>query len=284
MLENLLSAQSLKASKLICIIISNSVKYSMKISHLSVSRKQCWDLCEQQYKYRYHLNVVSNKPQQIYFTYGQIIHKGAELYVESKGSNTLEHYIKNIIEGNIAIQRDSDNKSKISLPIAYQRKIGDHVRAIKNITEYSGFDGDLEFEFKLDLDPPNNITAYGFIDRLIKKNDKIFIIDYKTTKKGPYRKNKFTIKSDLQMQTYALVVKELFNIKAENIVLALFYLDGCELISVSFSEETLQNCKKTLIETYKKIINKDPDEVHGNVGEHCRRCDYNDICPFFKKG
>ena len=56
----------------------------MNISYLSVSRKQCWDLCEQQYKYRYHLNMVPNKPQQFYFTYGQIIHKGAELFVESK--------------------------------------------------------------------------------------------------------------------------------------------------------------------------------------------------------
>lgn len=257
----------------------------MNISYLSVSRKQCWDLCQQQYKYRYHLNVVPNKPQQIYFTYGQVVHKGAELYVESKGEKTLEYYIKNIIEGNISLDRKSDKKSgRIELPQSYHSKLGDHVRAIKKLTDYLGFDGEIEFEFNHDLDPPNNIKAFGFIDRLIKKNDKIFIIDYKTTKKGPYRKNKFTIKDDLQMQTYALIIKELFNVKAEDVVLALFYLEGSELISVSFNEETLQNCKKTLIETYKKIINKDPDTVIGNVGNHCTRCDYNDICPFYRKG
>ena len=241
-------------------------------------------MCEQQYKYRYHLNIIPDKPQQIYFTYGQVVHKGAELYVESKGENTLEYYIKNIIEGNIPLDRNSEKKSRIELPLAYQRKLTDHVRAVKKITEILGFDGELEYEFKLDLDPPNNITVYGFIDRLIKKNNKFYVIDYKTTKKGPYRKDKFSIKSDLQMQTYALIVKELFNVKAEDIVLALFYLEGSELVSVTFDEETLQNCKKLLIETYKKIINKDPDKVVGNVGSHCTRCDYNDICPFFRKG
>ena len=256
----------------------------MKISHLSVSRKQCWDLCEQQYKYRYHLNVIPDKPQPFYFTYGQIIHKGAELFVDSKGEKTLEYFIKNIIEGNIALDRNSEIKSKITLPSEYQKKLNDHIRAVKKITEYLGYDGDLEYEFKLDLDPPNNVTAYGFIDRLINKNGKIFIIDYKTTKKGPFRKNKFTIKSDLQMQTYALIIKEMFNVKAEDIVLALFYLEGCELISVSFDEETLKKCKETLIKTYNEILNKDAEKVIGNVGSHCKRCDYNDICPFYRKG
>ena len=257
----------------------------MNISYLSVSRKQCWDLCQQQYKYRYHLNVIPDKPQQIYFTYGQIIHKGAELYVESKGSKTLEYYIKNIIDGNISLDRDSNKKSgRIELPRSYYDKINDHIRAIKKLTDYLGFDGEIEFKFDHDLDPPNNIKALGFIDRLINKNNKIFIIDYKTTKKGPFRKNKHTIKSDLQLQAYALIIKEVFNVKAEDIVLALFYLDGSELISVSFDEQTLETCKKLLIKTYKEIINKDPDSVIGNVGNHCTRCDYNDICHFYKKG
>lgn len=256
----------------------------MNISYLSVSRKQCWDLCEQQYKYRYHLNVIPNKPQQFYFTYGQIIHKGAELFVESKGENSIEYFIKNILEGKIPYNDRQENKyEKISLPREYQNKINDHIRAIKKITEMLGFDGELEFKFDHDLDPPNNVKLLGFIDRLIKKNNVFFILDYKTTKKGPFRKNKFTIKDDLQMQAYALIIKETFNIKAEDIKLALFYLEGSELVSVSFDEKTLQNCKKLLIETYNKIKNKDPEKVVGNVGSHCARCDYSDICPFYRK-
>lgn len=157
----------------------------MNISHLSVSRKQCWDLCQQQYKYRYHLNVVSNKPQPIYFAYGQIIHKGAELFVESKGNNTLEYYIKNIIEGNIPYNDKQENKNeKISLPREYQNKLSGHVRAVKKITEMLGFEGELEFKFDHDLDPPNNVKILGFIDRLIKRKILILFLITKQLKKA----------------------------------------------------------------------------------------------------
>jgi len=53
----------------------------MLINHLSVSRSQCFELCQTQYKYKYHLKVVPDKPEQIYFVYGKLIHKAAEIYV-----------------------------------------------------------------------------------------------------------------------------------------------------------------------------------------------------------
>ena len=56
------------------------------------------------------------------------------------------------------------------------------------------------------------------------------------------------------------------------------------MVSASFDDNTLDNCKKLLIQTYNKIKNKDPDTVTGNTGPHCARCDYSDICPFYRKG
>ena len=255
----------------------------MNIDHLSVSRKQCWDLCEQQYKYKYHLKVISDKPQQIFFTYGQVIHKAAELYVASKGSNQLDHYIKEILKGNISLDRFK-SASKISLPSSYYEKITSHIRHLKKITDFLGFDGDTEFEFMHDLNPPNNFILKGYIDRILQKNEKFFVIDYKTTKVGPYRKDKNTIKNDLQMQSYALVVRDKFNIDGDKIILALFYLEGGKMVSVSFDNKTLDECKKTLIETFEEIKDKDPEKAKANVGNHCRLCDYNDICPYYKKG
>jgi CRISPR/Cas system-associated exonuclease Cas4 (RecB family) len=85
------------------------------------------------------------------------------------------------------------------------------------------------------------------------------------------------------MQTYALIIKEIFKANASDIKLALFYLEGSELVSANFDDNTLENCKKILIQTYNKIKNKDPDTVTGNVGSHCVRCDYSDICPFYRK-
>ena len=54
----------------------------MNIEHISVSRKQCFDTCKAQYKYRYHLKIVSEAPTADHFTYGKIVHKVAENYVE----------------------------------------------------------------------------------------------------------------------------------------------------------------------------------------------------------
>jgi len=253
----------------------------MEIDYLSVSRKQCWDTCQQQYKYKYHLKVISNKPQQIFFTYGQVIHKAAELYVASKGSQTLEYFTKEILTGNISLDKFKP-ASKISLPTSYYEKITSHIRQLKKITDFLGFDGDTEFEFKHDLNPPNNTILKGYIDRILKKNEKFFVIDYKTTKTGPYRKDKNTIKKDLQMQAYSLVVRDKFNISGDKIILALFYLEGGNMISVSFNDKTLDECKKTLLETFEEIKTKEPEKAKANVGNHCKFCDYNDICPYYK--
>jgi CRISPR/Cas system-associated exonuclease Cas4 (RecB family) len=253
----------------------------MEIDYLSVSRKQCYDTCEQQYKYKYHLKVVPDKPQQIFFTYGQVIHKAAELYVGAKGSQPLEHFVKEVLTGKISLDRFKPAE-KISLPTSYHNKITTHIKHLKNLTDFLGFDGDTEFEFKHDLDPPNNFIIKGYIDRLIKKDDKFFVIDYKTTKTGPFRKDKSSIKKDLQMQAYSLVIREKFNIEGDKIILALFYLEDGKMVSVSFNDETLDQCKKYLIKSFQEIKNKNPDKVNPNVGSHCRFCDYNDICPYYK--
>ena len=88
----------------------------------------------------------------------------------------------------------------------------DHLRSVERITKEVGFDGHIEYEIKYDLDPPNNKLLVGFIDRLFFKDDKAFILDYKTTKAGFFRKTKETIKKDLQLRAYCFYVHEKFNI------------------------------------------------------------------------
>ena len=56
----------------------------MKIEHLSVSRKQLWDQCNQAYKYKYHLRLASQEPEPEYFLYGKLVHKVAEEYVKNR--------------------------------------------------------------------------------------------------------------------------------------------------------------------------------------------------------
>lgn len=255
----------------------------MNINHISVSRSKCYDLCQQQYKYRYHLKLEAPGDEPFYFTYGTLVHKIAELYVENKGQVPIGDLAKDVLRGKIPFKED---KVCPPLPDDYQKKFQKHLRAIQNLNDRIGWDGIVEHKFTYDLDPPNNRCVTGFIDRLIIKGEgrarKAFIIDYKTTKKGKWRVDANTIKEDLQMRMYSRVVQREFDIPAQNIKAALFYLEGENLIGAQYTEESLLQVEDELRMAFFRIEKADPDKVWGNVGWHCKNCDYATICPFYK--
>lgn len=250
----------------------------MNINHISVSRKKCFDTCTQQYKYRYHLKVPRPGAEPFYFVYGTIVHKIAELYVENRGEISIGELAKDVVRGKYAIE---DETVCPPIPDEYQKKMQKHLRAIQNLTERIGTDGIVEWEFRYDLDPPNGRFVTGFIDRLIVRGDKAFIIDYKTTKKGKWRVNKDTVKDDLQLRMYSRVVQREFNLKPENIKAALYYVDGENLIACQYSEASLLGVEQELKDSFFQIEQSDPDKVWGRVGWHCKNCDYATICPFY---
>jgi CRISPR/Cas system-associated exonuclease Cas4 (RecB family) len=258
----------------------------MEINHISVSRQKTFEQCAQLYKYKYHLKLASPKPEPFYFTYGSIVHKIAELYVECKGERAIGDITLDIVRGKIPIK---DETFCPTIPDEYLKKLTKHIRAIQNLTEKIGCDGIVEKDFLYDLDPPHGKHVKGFIDRLILKEDKngqmkAFIIDYKTTKKGKFRVNSETVKEDLQLRAYARVVQREYGLPAENIKAALFYLEGENLIGAQYSDESLLNVEKELLRAFEMIQKSDPDKVWGRVGWHCKNCDYEQICPFYKEG
>lgn len=251
----------------------------MFIEHISVSRKKTFDECPQRYKYHYHLKMPSPGPEPFYFTYGSFIHKIAEIYVKDKAKQTLGQIAKEILKGKIELE---PGRVCPPLPDEYKAKMQRHLRAIQTLTKRIGMDGLVEYKFDYDLDPPNQKTVTGFIDRLIIKKKKAFIIDYKTTKKGKFRATKETVKGDLQLRTYCRIVQKKFKIKASNIKAALFYLEDQELIACQYSEQSLDNVEQDLRDAYFKIEQANADQVRGNVGFHCEYCAYKGICPFYR--
>lgn len=164
---------------------------------------------------------------------------------------------------------------------AYQNKLPKHVQAIGEITDRLGFSGEVELEIKHDLDPPNGKMVQAFIDRLMIENDIYKILDYKTTKKGRYQKTHLDITSDLQLRSYCRLVQLKYGIEADQIRAALFYVDGSKLVPVQYSQSSLEAAEKELLDAYDEIKAMDPDHAYGNVGDHCRRCDWRKICPFW---
>lgn len=251
----------------------------MIIEHISVSRKQTWDDCQQKYRYRYHEKIIPEGPTQPHFVYGKVVHKIAEVYVEEQGKRDIFDIAEDVKSG--VILTEAHNPDPPDLDANYRKKLPNHLRNLKELTDRIGFDGHLEWKFEYDLDPPHHRSVLGFIDRLVIRGDKYFILDYKTTKKGFWRKNKNTIKKDLQLRCYGRVIQKTFGAKAENINAALFYLEGANLISVKFTDDMLLAAEEELLQAYKDIESTPPEEAYGRVGDQCRFCDYKNMCPFY---
>lgn len=249
----------------------------MLINHLSVSRSQCFELCQTQYKYKYHLKVIPDKPEQIYFVYGKLIHKAAEIYVQNKAQEPIFEIGKKLLNKDITFE---DTEKLGMLTSEYKTKFWNHLKVIEKVTEKVGFDGEIEYKIEYDLDPPNKKILLGFIDRLIIKNDRAIILDYKTSKDNSWRKNEFTIKSDLQLNAYAMVINDVFGIEPENIQAALIYLEGAKTVSTNFKKDNLIGVKNSLKELFYKIEQTEEHKATANVGFHCRRCDFSNICPY----
>lgn len=248
----------------------------MDINHLSVSRAQTWNTCQESYKFRYHLKMASPEPEPIYFAYGKLVHKIAEAYVKTAGQRPIQEVATDFIQHNLILEQQQ------VLPADYCAKLPKHLQAIASLTKRTGFGGFLEYPFEYDLDPPHQRCLVGFIDRLICQGDSYWVLDYKTTQKGPYRKNSASIRHDLQLRCYAKVVQRDFGAKAENIRCGLYYVEGAELVAVTFSQESLDKTEADFRALYKKIEATPPEQAWGRVGHHCQRCDYRSVCNYFR--
>jgi hypothetical protein len=262
----------------------------MNIEHISVSRSKSYKQCSWYYKLKYHEKIANPGPEQWYFTFGKIVHKCAEVYTIEKGKRSMSEIMTDVTRGKIELEPGKiDPATGLPGPGKkappkhpdYATRLPTHLRNVQKITHQLGFEGHNEYKFTYDLDPPHGRNILGFIDRVIIKDDKAWILDYKTTKKGPFRETKESIIRDPQLRIYARVVNRNFGIAPENIKCALYYVDGGDLIGSQYSMESLLGIEQELLEVYKEIENKPVEAARGKIGPHCTRCEYNSLCTFY---
>lgn len=251
----------------------------MKIEHISVSRHDCYQECDAKYRFRYHLQVVSDLPVQPYFTFGKIVHRAIEEFTRADGKRNINEIVDEITSGKMELER---GQVAPPMPPEYRVKLPLHLNNFLRLNKKIGNTGEVEWKFHKDLDPPNGRHCTGFIDRILYKGDNVYLFDYKTSKVNSWRKNNDTIKKDLQLQCYCWVVMTELKIPAEKITASLYYLEDAKLVSVKFNEQTLLEVPKKLLNVYKEIEQTHPDSVRGHVGHWCNRCDYRSVCPWFK--
>ena len=247
-----------------------------------MSRTQTWQECQMKYKFRYHLKTPSPEAEPPYFLYGTLVHRIAEEFVKSKGKRNINDIKKLCLDGDILLEEGSHVIPRKVLPTEYINKLSGHLISIMKSVVKFGFEGECEYHFDYDLCPPQKKFINGKIDRLIQKDGKFVILDYKTTKQGYWRKSKRDIVGDLQLQCYAMVVAERFKVDPSAIYAALLYLEGSELVGAQFTQQTLNQCRDNLIKIYDNIETSDPDKVIGSVNKQCERCEFKTICPSLK--
>jgi len=251
----------------------------MNIEHISVSRSKSYKQCPYYYKLKYHDKIPNPGEEQFYFVYGKIIHKIAEQVIQEKGTRKISEVVNDVLSGDIEIE---EGKKAPHLPVDYKKRLPSHIKAIEKLNKSIGYEGITEHKFKYDLESPNGKFVTGFIDRIIIRGDKAWILDYKTTKKGPFRENKSTIRYDPQLRIYSRVVQKEFGIDPKNIKAALYYLEDEVILHSSYEEDSLESIEKELLEIYNEIYQHPPDHARGITGNHCNRCEYRDMCPFFR--
>jgi ATP-dependent exoDNAse (exonuclease V) beta subunit len=251
----------------------------MNIEHISVSREQTWTSCQNIYKFKYHLKTVTDEPTPFYFIFGKLVHRIIEEHIKAKGERSISAIKTDMLSGELEFE---NGQPAPAIDIPSNKRLSLHLNNYMRLAEKIGYDGEIEWDFLEDLDPPNNRCVKGFIDRLIIKDNTAIILDWKTTKPSKWRKDEKTITKDLQLACYCWIVNKTFNIPAKNIKASLYYLEDAKLVPVSFCQQTLDAVPKRLLETYQEIERCSPDKVIGNVGDQCTRCEFRKICSFWK--
>lgn len=251
----------------------------MLIEHISVSRGKSYKQCQYYYKLKYHEKIPNPGEEQFYFVYGKIVHKIAEVLVQEEGKRPIAKVCDDVLKGRIEVE---DGRKAPPLPLEYRKRLPVHMENLKKLNDSIGYGGITEYKFRYDLQPPMSKLATGFIDRIILNGDKAWILDYKTTKPGPFRENRETIKHDPQLRMYCRVLQNEMGLNPENIKAALYYLEDGVLLSSSYSRESLENIESEMLELYDEIMQRSPEHAAGRTGQHCNRCEYKDMCPFFK--
>ncbi len=273
-------------------IEEESKKYEYKISYITFSNLQMFDICPLHYKAKAIFNIPTPS------TYNQSF--GISLH------NTLEIFYKNVIGGN---KQDLDDFKSILkaewISEGYSNKTHEmqmFESANKMLEDYYKSEANpikkplgLEMPFSFNL--KNGVKVFGKIDRIDPSDsghrpghrlgeshdsergpsgpEGIEIIDYKTGQDNP----KAHKSHELQLAMYALAANRIkdpvFNHDPENVKLTLHFLGDNSKKSMSFKKADLDKLEDDLISKIEEIEKSD-FKCSKNV--LCVNCEYKILC------
>ena len=245
-------------------------KPPLKISYVTFSNLQMFDICPLHYKAKVIFNLPT--PPAAVQSFGISIH------------NTLYNFYKQISErATPSLKQLLKIFKEEWMSEGYSGKRHEEERfaqGIKLLEEFYKTDCSkptkpLQLEYPFNFILKNGVKVFGKIDRIDKKGKGIEIIDYKTGGENP----KAETAHELQLAIYALaatrVKDKILNRNPKDITLTLHFLDGNTKKTMSFEKKDLDKLESELIE---KIAEIEKSDFKCSKSVLCINCEYKILC------
>ena len=246
------------------------VKNPYKLTYLTYSNLQMFDICPLHYKAKVILGLPT--PPAAVQSFGISIH------------NTLYNFYKEVQNGNIlSAQELGDLLKREWQSDGYDSKAYEKERFAQGQTLLNEFYLNecnppivpLALEMPFNFTLKNGVKMFGKIDRIDKTESGIEIIDYKTGEDNP----KAEKSHKLQLAMYALAatrVKDpILDKKPEEIKLTLHFLEGNTKKSMTFKKNDLEEFENNLLEDIKEI---EESSFQCSKNVLCVNCEYKLLC------
>ncbi len=245
-------------------------KYDFREKKLSATKLKTFLVCKRKFYYKYIHNISSHDipkdmPQE--WEIGTAVHSALKELYSKKNSYINAEELKRDLHKELdsACGNSELDKYLISLQ---KRRMDDfcaaEVKRFKDSWHVEVCEQTLECEFA-------GLTLNGQIDRVDKRDDEIFVLDYKTGNYPIYTAKNFTEATDFQLEFYYLLAKQLGNISA----CGYYDLKESKIVPEAFLEEKLAVMESNI----KDILAH--EEIECDKCEdlkNCLFCEYKIIC------
>ena len=256
---------AVKAKK--ALLNKNRLKKDNVKPRLSATSIQTYVDCPLKYKYQY-IDRIPQRFDKAYLKLGIVIHKVLELFHKNKYKNRGELY--DLLEAEWKStdfhykQEDFQYKNDAKL------MLDNYSNYIKDYQSHKAY---YEFEFEFET---SYAVLKGKCDRVeISKDNKISIIDYKTSNKSKTPKQ---LLSNIQLGLYALFSKESgFKNKSNRLkkipenLIVLFLREQMPSVEISISDKNLNDIEDVIKNVCEGLSN---NNFSANKGRPCDFCDY----------
>ncbi len=264
-------------------IISQTPASSIpRITYISYSQLQTYDICPLHYKLKYVLKIPTPlSPSQ---SFGTSVHAALRSIYQSVIKQepldfarfSLDSLLEKVWIRDGYSNKEHEKMAFLKAKDVIKRYIAAHF--LNQSVPTTPIAVEIPFQFSV-KDPSKNtfIKIGGRIDRVDKiSENNIEIIDYKTGNNMPTEKQ---LATDLQLTVYALAATQvhdaMFNKQPEEVKLSLYYLEEDKKLTTTRTREQLEEGKQDI---FKRINDIATSQFLCSASSFCANCEYKMLC------